>query len=333
MSGGPKIPRVSIGVPVYNGAKFLTATLNSILAQTFTDFEVILCDNGSTDSTPQICDDYAARDSRVRVWRSPKNLGPAANYNKCFALSRGELFKWQAGDDVIAPTFLEKCIAKLDSDPSLVSVYSLSKRINERGEIFGEYECELDLAHESAATRFARYIFVDHRKHHAAELWGVTRASAMEYWHPVKGAFPSADRIVISRWLSCGKLARVEEYLFFDRQHTGRSEVCVDRAKVRGGSRIAQKIGCGPLPPYQWWDACKKDKIVFPEWKWITEYYRSAIFGPMDVFEKIACTAVVSGLVVKFTPRLLRDVLIAAELLIYRVMAQVLSPVTPAPSH
>src|SRR4051812_19911500 len=109
-------PRLSIGVPVYNGAKFLAATLNSILAQTFGDFELIICDNGSTDATSQICDEYAARDSRVRVWRSPVNLGPAANYNKCFELARGELFKWAAGDDIIAPTFCERCIEKLDAD-------------------------------------------------------------------------------------------------------------------------------------------------------------------------------------------------------------------------
>src|SRR5262245_55195681 len=112
------VPRLSIGVPVYNGQRFLRATLDSLLAQTFTDFELIICDNASTDGTEAICREYAARDPRVTYVRHDRNLGPAPNYNACFAHARGELFKWAAADDVVEPKFLQRCIEMLDSDPT-----------------------------------------------------------------------------------------------------------------------------------------------------------------------------------------------------------------------
>src|SRR5262245_22546450 len=280
-------PRVSIGVPVYNGAKFLRQTLDSILVQTFTDFEVILCDNGSTDDTPLICDEYARRDSRVRLWRSPSNLGPSANYNKCFELSRGELFKWNAADDLIAPDFVEKCVRVLDANPDVVSVYPRSKRINEKGEVFGEYPTELDLSSRNAAVRLWKYVFANHRKHHAAELWGVMRADKIRQWSPLKGSFPSADRVTVGRVILAGPLKRVEEYLFFDRTHAGRSELSVDKSVIRQGSKLAKYIGCGPMPPYQWWDASKAGKIVFPEWRWLWEYWRGVFLVRIPAVQRL----------------------------------------------
>ena len=96
-------PRVSIGLPVYNGDNYLAETLDSILAQTFTDFELIISDNGSTDRTEAICRRYAAQDHRVRYVRNPSNLGAARNYKRAFELARGEYFKWNGHDDPLAP--------------------------------------------------------------------------------------------------------------------------------------------------------------------------------------------------------------------------------------
>ena len=322
-------PRLSIGLPVYNGARFVRATIDSILAQTFADFELIVCDNASTDATPQICAEYAARDPRVRVHRNDTNIGPSDNYNKALELARGELFKWQAADDTLAPTMFEKCIAALDADPSLAGVYPRSKRIDEHGEVFGEYPTELDLCHPSPAKRLRTFIFVNHRVHHAAELWSVFRVSALKHFAPLKGKYPSADRVMLSRILMAGSLKRVEEYLFFDRTHTGRSESQIDRAKVRDGSRLARRIGCGPLPAYQWWDPSKAGKIVFPEFRWVFEYARGAfLIRTLSLWQRIQCLAVVGALAVKFTPRFARDLLIAGEQMLNRVVERVF-PDTP----
>ena len=117
MSAGDS-PRVSIGLPVYNGERFLVQAIESVLAQTFEDFELIVCDNASTDASGAIAQTYVERDSRVRYFRNASNLGAARNFNRTFELSRGEYFKWLAADDLIAPTYLERCLAALGPRPT-----------------------------------------------------------------------------------------------------------------------------------------------------------------------------------------------------------------------
>ena len=94
-------PRLSLGLPVYNGERFLPACLDAIFSQTWDNFEVIACDNASTDGTAAILAEYTARDARLRVHRADVNRGAAANFNWAFELARGELFKWCAADDVL----------------------------------------------------------------------------------------------------------------------------------------------------------------------------------------------------------------------------------------
>lgn len=328
MSGGQ--PRLSIGVPVYNGQKFLRATLDSLLAQTFTDFELIICDNCSTDATEQICREYTQRDPRIRYVRNEKNIGPAPNYNRCFELARGELFKWSAADDLIAPEFLEKCIAELDRNPAAVAVYTATREIGPSGEPLFEHETELDLASASVATRLARYAFVNHRNHHATELWAVVRSAVMRQWTPTKGSYPSADRLVITRLILRGTMPRLHKVLFFNRSHGERSQTFLDRERVRPGSRLVKYVGCGPLPSYEWWDPTKKGKIVFPDWRWLLEYFKSVHEAPLPPGEELKCYGVLLGLTLKFTPRLVRDLVIAAELLFYRMTG--LGPKCPDPA-
>src|SRR5436853_1090902 len=125
------LPRLTIAVPVYNGQRFLSRTLDAMLAQTFRDFELIITDNGSTDATEQICREYAQPDARIWYERSGKNLGVVQNFNRGIALARGEYFHWQAADDQADPTLLEKCIAVLDADPSVVLAFARTRIIDE----------------------------------------------------------------------------------------------------------------------------------------------------------------------------------------------------------
>src|SRR3954471_8256298 len=103
-------PLLSIGLSVYNGEPFIREALDSLLSQTFRDFELIVSDNASTDGTSEICEAYAARDSRVRYYRNEKNMGAGWNTRRVFSLARGQYFKWAACDDICAPEFLERCI-------------------------------------------------------------------------------------------------------------------------------------------------------------------------------------------------------------------------------
>src|SRR5438552_4723426 len=103
-------PRVSIGLPVYNAENYLVEALDSILAQTFTDFELIISDNASTDRTREICKYYESSDARVHYYCNETNIGGARNANLTFKLARGQYFRWAADDDVCAPTLLEKSV-------------------------------------------------------------------------------------------------------------------------------------------------------------------------------------------------------------------------------
>lgn len=119
----PESPPVSIGMPVFNSAAWIEESVESILAQSFGDFELIISDNASTDGTLAICERFAAADPRIRLLRNSRNIGANRNYLATLAAARGKYFKWASSNDWCAPTFLEKCIAVLEADPSAVLAY------------------------------------------------------------------------------------------------------------------------------------------------------------------------------------------------------------------
>ena len=119
------MPRVSIGMPVHNGQRFIRSAIESLLSQTCGDFELVISDNASTDATEAICREYQARDARVRYSRSERNLGGPANFRRVFHLCSGELHKWATADDYWEPTFVERCVEILDARPDVVLAYSV----------------------------------------------------------------------------------------------------------------------------------------------------------------------------------------------------------------
>ena len=128
--------RLSIGMPVYNGERYLAEAFDCFLAQTFQDFEIVVCDNASTDHTAEICRSYAERDPRIRYYRNEKNLGAIPNFNRVFELSQSPLFKWAAHDDLYHPRYLETCIRILDENPDVILAHSKTAFVDDRGESF-----------------------------------------------------------------------------------------------------------------------------------------------------------------------------------------------------
>ena len=134
MADGAASPRVSVGLPVYNGESFLAQTLDDWLAQTLTDFELVVCDNASTDRTGEIARAYAARDRRVRYVRNERNVGSLPNFNRVFALAAAApLFAWSAHDDRHAPDFLERLVGALEADRTASLAYGRSVIIDDDG--------------------------------------------------------------------------------------------------------------------------------------------------------------------------------------------------------
>jgi len=116
----PNTPRVTIGIPVFNGAKLLRDTLENLERQTFGDFQVFICDNCSTDATPDICQEFVGRDSRFHHIRHKKNIGALPNFLAARDQGTTPLFMWRAFDDVTDDNYIEELIKVHDSDPGTI---------------------------------------------------------------------------------------------------------------------------------------------------------------------------------------------------------------------
>ena len=265
-------PRVSIGVPVYNGERFLEEALNSILMQTFRDFEVIISDNASTDGTPEICQAYAARDRRVRYYRSEQNFGAAWNYNRVFELATGEYFKWAAHDDLCAPEYLEQCAAVLDRKPAVVLCYPRTIIIDENGKHIGDYIDGLDLCSPKPHERYAHYHNRYRTPGECNAVFGLIRADALGTT-PLIGNYVSSDKILLGELALLGEFFEIPEHLFFRRDHP--------QTSVRANP--AQKARAA------WFDPAAREKIQLTRWRWFFEYLSSIGRVRMTWQEKMRC--------------------------------------------
>lgn len=147
-----KKPKVSIGLPVYNGEKFIEKRIESIISQTFRDIELIISDNSSTDMTYTICQKYAKIDNRIKLIRQLKNIGAVDNFNFVLQEARGDYFMWVAVDDIILPTFIEKNFQVLEKNPNIVCSISKMK-------LFGETTDSLKIKlNDSMVTKLLKKI-------------------------------------------------------------------------------------------------------------------------------------------------------------------------------
>jgi len=133
------VPAISICLPVYNGENYVTAAIESMLAQTFADFELIITDNASTDRTEEICRKFADADPRVRYHRNERNVGGARNQPSAVQLSRGRYVRLSAHDDKIARTHLEECFAVIKERPDVVIAFTTTVEIDEVGAVIRHY--------------------------------------------------------------------------------------------------------------------------------------------------------------------------------------------------
>ena len=313
------VPRVSIGMPVRNGQRFIGQAVDSLLAQSCEDFELIICDNASTDATEHICRDLAARDRRVRYHRNRHDIGPAGNHNRCFELARNSpYFRWHAHDDVCLPTYLQKCLEVLDRDASIVNCHSRTRVIDEDGQLLWEYDFRTETDAPEAAIRFGRLINVSHRQHVGYEIFGLMRREVMAKT-PLEGAYAHGDRVFLVRMSLRGRFYEIPEFLFHARAHPSQSMSLANGSADR--PKLARLIGPGPLPPTEWWDASKKGKITFPDWKLLHEYASAVGEVPMTVSERFRCRLYIARWLVKYWPKLARDVAFAGEKMLARMRA------------
>ena len=214
---GSTIPKVSIGLPVYNGAEFLAEAVESILGQTFRDFELVISDNASTDATHEICQAFASRDDRIKYVRQDRNIGAGPNHDFCARHASGEYFRWASHDDRLEPEYLEKCLAMLERDPTAVLCHSKTRIIGDRGEAFATHLSGLDSPRPS--ERFGAIIL---KPHWCVEGFGLIRASALARTH-LQSSYFGGDKTMLAELALLGRFLHVPEPLFVNRDHPGRS--------------------------------------------------------------------------------------------------------------
>lgn len=216
-------PKVTIGLPVYNGERHVAEAIESILAQTYANFELIISDNASTDRTEEICRGYAESDPRVRYYRQPVNLGAAPNFNRLFELAEGsKYFKWAAHDDWIAPSYLRMCVGELENNPDAVLCQSLVEIVGEGGKRLDTYDhtaSGANLARPSDRMRARLY-------GHCMGIFGVIRSDVLASTDLI-GMHQLGDRTLLLELAMCGRSLLVPRRLFFNRDHSGRfSKFC-----------------------------------------------------------------------------------------------------------
>ena len=169
-------PKVTIGVPVYNGERFLANALDAILQQTFGDFEIVISDNGSSDSTPQICRKYLAQDDRIRYVRHQRTVNPVGSFNRAFAEARGAYFTWTAVDDIRPPDAIAALVAALESTPGAVMAHGpvIADRVRECA--VERIDHAMDLSGRDAARRIRTYT---RQMQYNAMLYGLYRRDAL----------------------------------------------------------------------------------------------------------------------------------------------------------
>jgi glycosyltransferase involved in cell wall biosynthesis len=212
------IPRLSIGVPVYNGQDYLRFALDSIVRQDYTDFELIISDNASTDATQEICRGYAAKDGRIRYYRNATNIGASGNYNRVFELARGAFFKWAAHDDVHLPGCLKRCVEVFDqAPPNVALVAPASEIIDEHGNTTViSVEC-LDTRYPRAHQRLANVL---ERVFWAPAQFGLFRSETLRKTRLIDPFFAS-DNVLLAEIAMLGEIWEIPEVLFQRRLHPG----------------------------------------------------------------------------------------------------------------
>jgi len=207
------VPLLTVGMPTFNAQQTIRASIDSLLGQSFADFELVISDNASTDGTWAIVEDYMRRDARVRGIRQARNIGANANYSAVFLEARGRYFKWASSNDVCAVDFVRACIECLEADPDVVLAAPRTCLFDSDVEHCTKYGKDIACMQSSPADRF---IHAGSRLALNNVMNGVVRLDALRRTRLIEH-YPGADVVLIGHLALLGKIALLDEHLFFRR--------------------------------------------------------------------------------------------------------------------
>jgi glycosyltransferase involved in cell wall biosynthesis len=284
-------PNVSVAMPVYNSEKYLAESIEAHLNQTYSDFELILTDNASTDRSEEICRAYASRDSRVKYYRNTQNLGAAGNYRRGFELSVGHYFRWSPSDDLVSPNLLQSAVDVLDHDPSIFVAYSRTKLIDDRGQVIGDFDENLHLMDERPSDRWkgAR------RNIRLGNLhYGLCRADTLRKTGLLRN-YTGGDFPLIAEMALYGKFFEIPDAFFYRRMHEKASSAMKKRADVMA-----------------LYDPQKRDKLFLYNWVHLGANLKSISRAPISLAEKLRVSSFEMRWLIWGRREFLREVSVAA---------------------
>jgi glycosyltransferase involved in cell wall biosynthesis len=206
-------PKVTVGLPVFNGETYLPLALESLLGQDFRGFEIVISDNGSTDGTRAICGGYASRDNRIRYYRYDANRGASWNFNNVVSLAHGAYFMWAAHDDLWASDCVSRYVQVLDEDPQAVLVYCRAQPIDSQGKSIGRPYA--GFANDDANTRVRWRRLLENWPLHAA-VYGMMRTAAVKRTRLIRSC-AACEIIFMSELAVQGKTLEIPETVSWKR--------------------------------------------------------------------------------------------------------------------
>lgn len=287
-------PAVTLGMPIYNGAQYLEASLDSLLAQTFGDFEIVISDNGSEDRTEAICRHYAAADARIRYVRHDVNRGAAWNHNFVIKEARGRFFRWHHADDLCEPRHLERCVAALEADPTLVLAYPRTLLIDGASRVTGRYDDRLDL-HETASHARVAHLLAN--VFLCNPILGLIRTDVLRRT-ALLGSYLRSDHVLLAELAMAGRWVEVPEALFYRRIHAGKSTEANRSLQDRAA----------------WFDPrLRSKKFFWPNLRLFAEHLQAVRRAPLAWQDKALCAWTVIAWQAAFERRQLRTRLLRAR--------------------
>lgn len=265
-------PKVSIGLPVYNGEKYLEGCIRNLLAQTLANFELVISDNCSTDRTQAICEAAVASDPRVKYHRADANKGATWNFNRVVELAKAPYFKWAAYDDLISAGFLEACVRSLDADPSIVIAYGITTLIDGEG---AETETKPDRIKITAGAPSARLREYLYKVGLTNAIYGVMRTETMRRTSGHM-AFPGSDIVLLGEFALLGRFQEIPEVVFYRRLHAAASNPSNPNLNALAA----------------WFNPAHSKRVVLREWEHLRGYLAAIRRAPLGAFDKLRCYAV-----------------------------------------
>ncbi|GMV31413.1 MAG: glycosyl transferase [Rhodanobacteraceae bacterium] len=279
--------RVSIGMPVYNAAAYLRTALDAVLAQTFSDFELIVADNASTDDSASICAEYARRDSRIRFYRNPVNIGANGNFTYTLKLAQCPYFMWTSSNDYIAPTYIEKAVAVLDARPDIVLCCARPRYFAGEPGSFQEVDDPMTIDLESPIERFKTLlarITINNAMH------GLIRTEALRATMPLRSYY-SSDNVMVAQLALAGRFFQLAEPLFYRRFEQAAATELMTPEQLRN-----------------FYVPGRKAPMRFQVWMLHAEFWSLLVRARLSPKERLALAAHLAKMLYWDGPKLIRDV-------------------------